>query len=103
MKKDKTYSSHNYYFISSTLLISAESKDNKTTTLKTSADTKPISIKQFDTPPEQIRQFRPKWEVMVLRAKEGVATNTDYNYLGDPKAVKGGCDLLVITGLSLLH
>ena len=38
-------------FISSTLLISCGSKDNKTTTTKTSADTKPISIKQFDTPP----------------------------------------------------
>ncbi|MBK6772505.1 MAG: ABC transporter substrate-binding protein [Ignavibacteria bacterium] len=76
-------------FISSTLLISCGSKDNKTTTTKTSADTKPISIKQFDTPPGADPSVSAEMGGNGFTG-EGWTTNTDYNYLGDPKAVKGG-------------
>ncbi|MFA5405529.1 MAG: ABC transporter substrate-binding protein, partial [Ignavibacteria bacterium] len=52
-------------------------------------DTKPVSIKQFDTPPGADPSVSAELGGNGFKG-EGWTTNTDYNILGNPKAVKGG-------------
>lgn len=52
-------------------------------------DTQPISIKQFDTPPGADPSVSAEQGGNGFTG-EGWTTNTDYNYLGDANAVKGG-------------
>lgn len=52
-------------------------------------DTQPISIKQFDTP-QGADPNVPAEQGGNGFTGEGWTTNTDYNYLGDENAVKGG-------------
>lgn len=71
-----------------TLFISCGNKDTKQTQSK-KMDTQPISIKQFDTPPGADPSVTAEQGGNGFTG-EGWTTNTTYNYLGDPKAVKGG-------------
>ncbi len=52
-------------------------------------NTQPISIKKFDTPPGADPSVSAELGGDGFTG-EGWTTNTDYNVLGDPKAVKGG-------------
>jgi|WetSurMetagenome_2_1015567.scaffolds.fasta_scaffold14650_2 microcin C transport system substrate-binding protein len=52
-------------------------------------DTTPVSIKQFDTPPGADPSVSAELGGKGFKG-EGWQTNTDYNILGNPKAVKGG-------------
>lgn len=70
------------------LLISCGGKDSKKTT-STGMNTQPISIKQFDTPPGADPSVSAEMGGNGFTG-EGWTTNTNYNVLGDPKAVKGG-------------
>ncbi|MEO8209210.1 MAG: extracellular solute-binding protein [bacterium] len=72
----------------STLIISCGSKDSKTSKT-TKFNTQPISIKQFDTPPGADPSVSSEQGGNGFTG-EGWLTNTSYNVLGDPKAIKGG-------------
>ncbi|MBP9192015.1 MAG: ABC transporter substrate-binding protein [Ignavibacteria bacterium] len=72
----------------SALLISCGGKDSKDTKNKVT-NTQPISIKQFDTPPGADPSVSAELGGTGFSG-EGWTTSTDYNYIGDPKAVKGG-------------
>lgn len=72
----------------STLLMSCGGKDSKTAKTKKS-DTQPISIKQFDTPSGADASVSAELGGNGFTG-EGWTTTSTYNYLGDPKAVKGG-------------
>jgi len=52
-------------------------------------DTNPVSIKQFDTPPGADPSVSAELGGKGFKG-EGWSTKTDYNILGNPKAVKGG-------------
>lgn len=72
----------------SVLLISCGGKDNKQIKSKT-IETKTISIKQFDTPPGADPSVSAELGGTGFTG-EGWTTTSTYNYIGDPKAVKGG-------------
>lgn len=74
--------------ILTTLLISCGGNDSKKTTTS-KIDTKPISIKQFDTPPGADPSVSAEMGGNGFTG-EGWTTNKDINILGNPKAVKGG-------------
>ncbi len=74
--------------ILTTLLISCGGNDSKKTTTS-KIDTKPISIKQFDTPPGADPSVSAEMGGNGFTG-EGWTTNKNINILGDPKAVKGG-------------
>ncbi len=71
----------------STFLFSCGENSKKTQVKK--IDTQPISIKTFDTPPGADPTV-PADQGGNGFTGEGWTTNTDYNYLGDSRAVKGG-------------
>lgn len=77
------------FTISATLFISCGSKDSKDTKSKSTVQTQPISIKQFDTPAGPDPSVTAEQGGSGFTG-EGWTTNTTYNFLGDPKAVKGG-------------
>ncbi len=72
----------------STLLISCGSKDSKKPSTS-KIETKPISIKKFDTPSGADPSVSAEMGGAGFTGA-GWTTNTAYNYIGDPKAVKGG-------------
>lgn len=57
---------------------------------KIKIDTKPISIKTFDTPPGADPSVSAEQGGNGFKGGEGWTTNENYNYLGDPAALKGG-------------
>ncbi|HCN38476.1 MAG TPA: hypothetical protein DIS94_12280 [Bacteroidetes bacterium] len=57
--------------------------------LKTNTGTEPISIKQFDTPPGADPSVSAEMGGNGFTG-EGWETDSTYNYLGDPNAIKGG-------------
>lgn len=57
---------------------------------KGKTDTKPISIKKYDTPPGADPSVPAEQGGEGFKGGEGWTTSDNYNYLGDPKAVKGG-------------
>ncbi|MEZ4692057.1 MAG: ABC transporter substrate-binding protein, partial [Ignavibacteria bacterium] len=63
-------------------------KDTKDSQNKVT-NTQPISIKKFDTPPGADPSVSAEMGGEGFTG-EGWTTSTDYNYIGDPKAVKGG-------------
>jgi len=75
-------------FITSVFFISCGGKDTKKSTTS-GMNTQPISIKQFDTPPGADPSVSAEQGGEGFTG-EGWTTNTNYNSLGDPKAVKGG-------------
>lgn len=79
--------------ILTTLLISCGGKDTKKPTTS-KIDTKPISIKQFDTPPGADPSVSAEMGGNGFTG-EGWTTNTNISSIGNPKAVKGG--LLVMS------
>jgi microcin C transport system substrate-binding protein len=72
-------------FLSVFLLQGCGKKEKTTAKL----DTQPISIKQFDTPPGADPNVSAEQGGNGFTG-EGWTTNTDYNYLGDANATKGG-------------
>lgn len=72
-------------FLSVILIQGCGKKDQPTAKF----DTQPISIKQFDTPAGADPNV-PAEQGGNGFTGEGWTTNTDYNYLGDENAVKGG-------------
>lgn len=72
----------------SALLISCGGKETKNSQNK-GVNTKPISVKTFDTPPGADPSVSAEMGGEGFTG-EGWETKADYNYLGDPKAVKGG-------------
>lgn len=72
--------------ISSVLLISCGTKKDK---VKKQIDTKPISIKQFDTPPGADPSVPPEQGGNGFKG-DGWETKSDYNIAADSNAVKGG-------------
>lgn len=58
-------------------------------------DTKPVSIKQFDTPPGADPTVSAELGGKGFKG-EGWETNVNYNILGNPKAVKGGSLIMSI-------
>ncbi len=72
----------------SAFLISCGGKDSKQT--KTSSvNTQPVSVKKFDTSPGADPSVSAEMGGNGFTG-EGWTTSTNYNFLGDPKAVKGG-------------
>jgi len=83
-----------YYFIiiillSSFLISCGKSKRTKT------FDTKPVSIKQYDTPPGADPNVSAELGGEGFTG-EGWETKEDYNVIGNPDAVKGGSIILAI-------
>ncbi|MEO8666579.1 MAG: extracellular solute-binding protein [Ignavibacteria bacterium] len=68
-------------------LYSCGGKDSKEP--KSTTKTQPISIKQFDTPPGADPSVSAELGGNGFTGEGWTTTNT-YNYVGDPKAVKGG-------------
>lgn len=81
MKQGKTFTV--IFVILSLILFSGCSKSKKT------FDTKPVSIKQFDTPPGADPSVNAELGGNGFKG-EGWETNTNYNTIGNPNAVKGG-------------
>lgn len=81
-----------FYFavlvITTAVFISCGGKENKKTG-SAGMNTQPISIKQFDTPPGADPSVSAEMGGEGFTG-EGWTTNTNYNSIGDPKALKGG-------------
>ena len=74
---------------SSIYLLSCGNNDSKKTKTSTAPNTQPISIKTFDTPPGADPSVSAELGGKGFTG-EGWTTTSTYNYIGDPKAVKGG-------------
>ncbi|MBL8007735.1 MAG: ABC transporter substrate-binding protein [Ignavibacteria bacterium] len=73
----------------SILMLSCGKDDKKDTKSKASVDTKPISIKQFDTPPGADPSVSAEMGGAGFTG-EGWTTNNNISRAGNPKATKGG-------------
>ncbi len=73
-------------FFISIIILSGCGKSEKP---KKKFDTKPVSVKQFDTPPGADPSVSADLGGNGFKG-DGWNTNTDYSILGNPKAVKGG-------------
>ncbi|MBK9333106.1 MAG: ABC transporter substrate-binding protein [Ignavibacteria bacterium] len=87
MTKKTFVSAFLFLFVSAFLISCGDNDSTKPTT--SGMNTQPISIKQFDTPPGADPSVSAEMGGNGFTG-EGWTTSTEYNTIGDPKAVKGG-------------